>query len=77
MKKVLLTVLLLTLAGFFVGVSAQQLVTGTFDIDYTAQGYTLDKNSGERIFSTYVTFEKGFEKAPTIILNVTKTAVLG
>jgi carbonic anhydrase len=72
MKKVLLTALILILAGFFAGVSAQQLVTGTFSVDYTAQGYTLDKNSGERVFSKYVTFENGFEKAPTIILNVTK-----
>ena len=72
MKRVLLTAVLFILLGLVSNTSAQPILYGTFSFDMSMQGYTLDKNSGERIYTTYVKFEPGFDKMPTIIMNVNK-----
>ena len=51
---------------------AQQIVSGEYSFDNTMQNYTLDKQSGDRSMTIYVTFDKGFDKKPKIILSITK-----
>lgn len=72
MKNLLLTAVLFLLFGFVSNLSAQQVLGGTFEANSSVSGFTLDKNSGDRFYSTYVSFEKGFDTMPTIMLTVTK-----
>ncbi|KAB2838844.1 MAG: hypothetical protein F9K45_10820 [Melioribacteraceae bacterium] len=72
MKRVLLTAVFFILLGFVSNISAQQVLYGNFNFDYTMQGFTLDKNTGERVYTAYVKFEPGFDKMPTVIMSVNK-----
>lgn len=49
---------------------AQEVQSGTFSANSTNQGYTLDKNSGDRTYSIEVNFPQGFNVKPEIILSV-------
>jgi hypothetical protein len=47
-----------------------QIQSGNFAFNATVEGYTLDKNVGERSTSIEITFAKPFEKKPKIVLTV-------
>lgn len=73
MKKALFTVLFLVLAvGFSTSLYAQQIQSGIFDADYNTSGFTLHENSGDRIFTHEVRFEKPFETIPNVVLGINK-----
>ena len=72
MKRLISLSILFVLFAFISNTSAQQILHGTFKADINSEGFTLDKNSGDRIYTMYVKFEKGFEKTPSIILGVNK-----
>lgn len=69
MKKALFAVLFLVLS---VGLFAQQIESGVFDVNSNTKGYTLDKNSGDRIFTLEVRFNKPFETIPNVVVGLNK-----
>lgn len=69
MKKVLFAVLFLILS---VGLFAQQIESGVFDVNSNTKGYSLDKNSGDRIFTLEVRFNKPFETIPDVVVGLNK-----
>lgn len=69
MKKVLFAALFLILS---VGLFAQQIESGVFDVNSNTKGYTLDKNSGDRIFTQEVRFASPFETIPNVVVAVNK-----
>ena len=73
MKKTLFTTLFLLLTlGFATTLFAQQIQSGLFEASVSSEGYTLDKNSGDRIYTVEVRFEKPFETIPHVICGVNK-----
>lgn len=69
MKKVLFAALFLILS---VGLFAQQIESGVFDVNSNTKGYSLDKNSGDRIFTLEVRFNKPFETIPEVVVGLNK-----
>lgn len=69
MKKALFAVLFLVLS---VGLFAQQIESGVFDVNSNTKGYSLDKNSGDRIFTLEVRFNKPFETIPDVVVGLNK-----
>ncbi|MDZ7766676.1 MAG: H-type lectin domain-containing protein [Melioribacteraceae bacterium] len=69
MKKTLFAALFLILS---VGLFAQQVESGVFEVNVAAKGYTLDKNSGDRIYTEEVRFAKPFETTPSVVCGVNK-----
>lgn len=69
MKKALFAVLFLILS---VGLFAQQIESGVFDVNSNTKGYSLDKNSGDRIFTLEVRFNKPFETIPNVTVGLNK-----
>lgn len=69
MKKALFAALFLVLS---VGLFAQQIESGVFDVNTNTKGYTLDKNSGDRIFTLEVRFNTPFETIPDVIVGLNK-----
>jgi len=69
MKKALFAALFLILS---VGLFAQQIESGVFDVSTSTKGYTLDKNSGDRIFTLEVRFNKPFETTPDVTVGLNK-----
>ncbi|MCZ7601751.1 MAG: H-type lectin domain-containing protein [Melioribacteraceae bacterium] len=69
MKKVLFAALFLILS---VGLFAQQIESGVFDVNSNTKGYSLDKNSGDRIFTLEVRFNKPFETIPDVVVGLNK-----
>lgn len=69
MKKALFAALFLILS---VGLFAQQIESGVFDVNSNTKGYTLDKNSGDRIFTLEVRFNKPFETIPSVVVGLNK-----
>ncbi len=59
---------LFTCSSFIYGQS--QIQSGKFSANSSSQGYTLDKNSGERSYTTEVSFAKPFDKKPNVVLGV-------
>jgi len=49
---------------------SQEIQVGTFTITSTIEGYSLNNGSGERTVSVEVTFPKGFEVKPEVVLNL-------
>lgn len=49
---------------------AQEVESGSFSANSNTPNYTLHQQSGERTVSIEVTFEKGFEVKPDVILSV-------
>jgi len=73
MRKALITALFLFLAvGFISNLHAQQIQSGVFDVNTNTKGYTLDKNSGDRIITQEVRFEKPFETMPEVVVGINK-----
>ncbi len=57
---------------FFLSVLAcaqSSIQSGSFNLNPTVTGYTLDKSSGERTTSIEVTFDKPFDKKPKVVLS--------
>ena len=75
MKRALFAVFFLVLAAGFVTNSLAQVQSGVFDVNTNTKGYTLDKNSGDRIFTQEVRFEKPFETIPNVVVAVNKLEV--
>jgi hypothetical protein len=72
MKKLIFAVSLIFLVGIFSSVLAQtKITTGKFSANSSSQGYTLDKNQGERSFLIEIAFPKPFDAKPLVVLTVT------
>lgn len=72
MKKLLFAVSIIFFVGFFSAVLAQSKIsTGKFSANSGSQGYTLDKNQGERSYLIEITFPKPFDTKPVVVLTVT------
>lgn len=69
MKKTLFAALFLMLS---LGMFAQQIESGVFDVSTSTKGYSLDKNSGDRIFTLEVRFNTPFETIPDVICGLNK-----
>lgn len=69
MKKALFAALFLILS---VGLFAQQIESGVFDVNTNTKGYTLSQNSGDRIYTQEVRFTKPFETMPNVVVAVNK-----
>ncbi len=72
MKRLISLSILFVLFAFITSTPAQQILTGEFKADTNTEGFILDKNTGDRVYTKYVKFEKGFDKMPSVILSVTK-----
>lgn len=59
--------LLLTLS-----VDAQTIQSSSWSVNQSLEGYSLDKNNGERTMTIDVKFDKPFTKKPQVILSVTQ-----
>jgi len=69
-KVIFLFVLALCLSS--VSVFAQAgIQSGKFSADASTNGFTLEKNTGDRSISIEIPFSKPFETKPTIVLSVT------
>jgi len=72
MKKLLFAVSVIFLFAALSSALAQsKMATGKFSASSTSQGYTLDKNTGERSHLIEITFPKPFDSKPTVVLGVT------
>jgi hypothetical protein len=69
MKKIGMILALLLVLGVMSSF-AQEVQSGTFSANSTTPNYTLHQQSGDRAVSIEVTFDKGFEVKPEIILSV-------
>lgn len=47
-----------------------QIQSGKFNANSSSKGYILDKNSGERTYTSEITFDKPFDKKPNVILSI-------
>ena len=72
MKRLISLAVVFLLFAFISNTNAQQILHGTFKADINSEGFTLDKNSGDRVYTMYVKFEKGYEKVPSVIVSVNK-----
>jgi hypothetical protein len=70
MKKISLIVSLFFLVGLSTSIIAQTQ-SGTFFFDGNTSGYTLNANEGLRSVEMEVSFEKGYDVKPEVILSVT------
>lgn len=50
---------------------AQTLQKGDFKAKTGDEGWTLASGSGERVFIEFVTFEKGFDAIPSVLVSMT------
>lgn len=72
MKKLISAAAIILLFGTFSSALAQtQMATGKFSANSSSQGYTLDKNSGERSHTIEIAFPKPFDIKPTVVVAVT------
>jgi len=54
-------------------ISAQtKMQSGSWAVNQTISGYSLDKNSGERILTIEIQFDKSFSAKPKIFLSLTQ-----
>jgi hypothetical protein len=53
-----------------VPVTAQTMQSSSWSVNQSLDGYSLDKNDGERTMTLDIKFEKPFSKKPQIILSV-------
>jgi len=49
-----------------------QIQSGSWSVNQTVQGYSLDNNNGERSLALDIHFEKPFTAKPKIILSITQ-----
>jgi hypothetical protein len=50
---------------------AQTIQKGNFKAKTGDEGWTLASGSGERVFIEFVTFEKGFDAIPSVLVSMT------
>ena len=69
MKRLMMisALLVLMLSGVALG---QNILKGDFSADINAEGWSLGSGSGPRSHIIFVTFEKPFDTAPTIVLTL-------
>ncbi|HCY76636.1 MAG TPA: hypothetical protein DHV28_12020 [Ignavibacteriales bacterium] len=72
MRKFFLITLLLLLTVIYFPLSAQPVQSGSWSVNQSIAGYSLDNNNGERVMTVEVEFETPFAKKPQIILSVTQ-----
>ncbi len=65
--NIFFVVLLLLCATFAYGQTIQK---GDFVSSVNSEGWTLAAGTGERSFIEFVTFDKGFDKAPTVMASL-------
>ena len=53
-------------------INAQTFQSSSWSINQSIEGYSLDKNNGERTMTLGVKFDKPFTKKPQVILSVTQ-----
>lgn len=46
--------------------------SGTWTVNPSVSGYSLDKNAGERTVTVDIEFPKPFDSKPTVVLSVTQ-----
>lgn len=72
MKKLLFFTSLLLVFGFCTISFAQtQVESGTWSVNSSSSGYTLDKNAGDRNVLIDISFDESFDSKPDIMLAVT------
>jgi hypothetical protein len=71
MKTIKLAFVMLVLFIGSTALFAQQFQSGKYSINNAMQNYTLDKESGQRSMLIDISFLKGFDKKPSIMLSVT------
>ncbi len=69
MKKALFAALFLILS---VGLFAQQIESGVFEVNYNTKGFTLHENDGTRIITQEVRFKTPFETIPSVVCGINK-----
>ncbi|MGD8777966.1 MAG: H-type lectin domain-containing protein [Ignavibacteria bacterium] len=72
MKSIISTVVLVLALGFVTQSTAQHILSGKFDANQSTNGFILHKNEGDRVYTKYVQFEKGFETLPAVVVTVNK-----
>ncbi len=67
--------LLFTISIFLLialSVDAQTIQSSSWSVNQSLEGYSLDKNNGERAITIVVKFDKPFTKKPQVLLSVTQ-----
>lgn len=75
MKKMFALLCVFMVLGFAVNTMAQEGVkiqSGKYGAHSGVEGYTLDKNKGDRVYTKYINFDKGFDVVPKVIVSVAK-----
>lgn len=72
MKKLsVISLLFFFVLGSSFVLAQAKIQSGKFSVNTSTANYTLDKNSGDRSITIDVTYDKPFDKKPTVILSVT------
>ncbi|MDR3627857.1 MAG: H-type lectin domain-containing protein [Ignavibacteriaceae bacterium] len=72
MKKLsLISLFLFFIAGSSFVLAQTAIQSNNFSVGSSTANYTLDKNTGDRSITIEVTFDKPFDKKPTVVLSVT------
>ncbi len=66
----IISVLFFLFLGSSIIFAQSQVQTGKFLANSSTANYTLDKNSGDRSVTIEVTFDKPFDKKPTVVVGV-------
>ena len=72
MRKIFLINLFLLVTVICIPISSQSIQSGSWSINQSISGYSLDSNNGERVMTVEVDFNTPFTKKPQIILSVTQ-----
>jgi len=70
MKKMFLTLFVLSIFCFTSEIMAQEVQTGKFHTSNADPSYTLDKNDGVRTMLVEVEYPKPFNKKPEVMVGV-------
>lgn len=72
MKNIYIFILLISFLTIPFFLNAQTIQSSSWSINQSIEGFSLDKNNGERTMTVDVKFEKAFNKKPHIVLSVTQ-----
>jgi hypothetical protein len=71
MKKLALFIFVFFLISS-ISFSQSMVQSGTWTVNPSVSGYSLDKNAGERTVTVDIEFPKPFDSKPTVVLSVTQ-----
>jgi len=72
MKSILTPIILIFFLALTASTLAQTMQNNSWSVNQSLEGYSLDKNNGERTMTIVVNFETPFTKKPQIFLSVTQ-----